>query len=79
MSRTLLFVTLAMIMMGGLGVYGWMQIRHVDTGGFLYVFVGLANALGLLWNNVATAKVRDRTDTIGVQVTEIAQNGHPPR
>lgn len=82
-TRGVAFVTLAMVLMGALGIYGWMQIQHAETGAFLYVFVGLANALGLVWNNLATARVRTQAHTIGTQVAELVEatngNGDEPK
>jgi hypothetical protein len=72
-TKTAVFVTIGMVMVAALGVYGWLATSKVSTAAYLSILVSLANTLGLVWNNLTTSRVQQQVEnTVMPQVSAIA-------
>lgn len=72
-TKTAAFVTIGMVMVAALGVYGWLATSKVSTAAYLSILISLANTLGLAWNNIATGRVQQHVENdVMPQVSAIA-------
>jgi len=61
-TRAAAFVTVGMVTIAALGVYGWLATSKVSTAAYLTILINIANLLGLAWNNFATGKVQQQVE-----------------
>jgi outer membrane murein-binding lipoprotein Lpp len=71
-NRNVSVIAAVVIVLAGLGIFGYLSIHGVDTQQFLYGFgVLCAPTLALLWNNFKTNEISKNVDTMSTKVDKI--------